>query len=121
MKKEKSNIDHLRAILDELGNHEFGTDPFNEKITEGKEFLDSIEDEVKEMESDFRDDLGNKNEEIAELNSTIRSLEENPETEEYNVGLDTLYIGMKNRNLKIEQQVEAFIESLRRENSVIPA
>lgn len=117
-KKEKTNIDFLRDILNGFAAID------SEKSHEGMEFLDAIQNEIWELseeKTEAADELKKAEEEISDLRSTISNLEDNPDTEEFFVGLDTIYIGYQNRNLKIEQQVESFIQRLQRENSVVPA
>jgi len=54
-----------------------------------------------------------------------KDLKEDEEEVEYDnsdfVGLDTIQWSLENGNLKIQQQVESFIQRLQRENAVVPA
>lgn len=109
MKKEKTNIDHLRKILKDLKYVD------SEKGTEAIEFLDAIEEEIKE-----------KDQEISDIESGVEMEDEDDDKEaEYDnsdfVGLDTINWSLDNGNIAIQQQVESFIERLQRENAVVPA
>jgi len=113
MAKTKSNIDILKGLVSEIANHEFGTDPFNEKIEEIEEFVASVEGE-----------LDDKDSEIRELKETITGLENQAKEleEEYDytitdsfVGLDTIRWELENGNLAIMGKMEDFIASLKKE------
>lgn len=115
-KKEKTNIDFLRDIIKELAYVD------SEKGKEGLEFLDAIDQEMNDSANeDAERELEIAEERIEELEGELDELKEKPDTDEYFVGLDTIYIGYQHGNLKIQQQVESFIERLQRENSVVPA
>lgn len=115
--KGKTNIEHLRDIINGFKVID------SEKGEEALEFVDAIENELQDCggDTDNEKELEKAEERIEELEDEIRELKETPSTEEYFVGLDTVYIGYQNGNLKIQQQVESFIQRLQRENSVVPA
>lgn len=108
--KGKNNIDFLREIIKGF------TVIDSEKAEEAIEFLDAIQNEFWE-----------KGEQIAELKLAAKENEQddNENDQEYDnsdfVGLDTLNWKLDNGNLKIQQQMESFVQRLQRENSVVPA
>lgn len=100
-----TNIEHLKVIL---GNYEL------ENTEEAMEFVEAIEKELEEKDTDI-EDLKN---EYAESD-----MEDEDEKEaEYDnsdfVGLDTINWSLDNGNLVIQQKMEYFIESLRKTNCV---
>lgn len=108
-KKDKTNIDFLREIIDGFKAIDL------EKGEEALEFLNAIQNEFWE-----------KGEQISELQLAAKEEDEDDEKDpEYDnsdfVGLDTLSWKLDNGNIKIQQQMESFIQRLQRENSVVPA
>lgn len=107
-KKENSNIDHLRDIINGFKVID------SEKGQEALEFLEAVEKEIKE-----------KDDEISDLEMMEEPNDPEDKEPEYDnsdfVGLDTLNWSLDSGNLKIQQQVESFIQRLQRENSVVPA
>lgn len=102
---EKSNIQHLRDILKEIEKDDIGEEARNKKFEEAFEFIDAMEEELKdakEKESELEKELESANSEIL--------LEYNEE----NLGLDTFYWKLKNGNLKLEGEVESFVQRLKR-------
>lgn len=102
MKTAKSNIDHLRDILEKYQL---------EDTTEAKEFLDAIEKE----EIEYKDKISSLKEDMEE--------EEKEEVDLVNsdfVGLDTINWSLENGNLVIQQKMEYFIEALQKQNAVVP-
>jgi hypothetical protein len=101
--KGKTNIDFLRDLINGFKVIDF------EKGEEAIEFLDAIQNELWEA-----------GEEISELKSKVT--EKDPEYDNSDfVGLDTIHWKLDSGNLKIQQQMESFIQRLERENSVVPA
>jgi len=105
---EKSNIEHLKDIIGNFkSTHLLDT-------TEAEEFLDSIEDDIKEMDAEIislkadvmeLEDADDDKEEIELVNSDF-------------VGLDTLNWSLEKGNLRVQQQVENFVLSLKNQYSV---
>jgi len=100
----EENIKHLKDIL-----KAFELDDTSEAM----EFLDAIRDNAWEM-----------NETITDQKRQIEEIE-NKEDEDYvdtansdDVGLDTIHWELANGNLKIQMQMEKFIETLKKQNCV---
>lgn len=104
---EKSNLNHLKDILDGYrSTHLLDT-------TEAEEFLESIGDEMEE-----------KDNEITSLKDEVNELENNDDDKEEIelvnsdfVGLDTINWSLENGNLRVQQQVDNFIISLKKQYS----
>lgn len=105
MKQEKSNIDHLRDIIKRMVH----TDK-----EEALEFLDAIEEEYKDMVPKTEDPDEEEEDDLEE-----EEREPKYAHADY-VMLDTVYWKLENRNIKIEMQMEAFIEGLKKENGLMP-
>lgn len=110
---KKTNLQHLRAVLDELKNP-CGEDFKSEKIEEAIEFVDAAEE----------DDINNKDE-IISLKNKINELEkeigqhedaDTPSFRQDSVGLDTISWFLEKENMVIQQEVEEFIERLKIKN-----
>jgi hypothetical protein len=105
MKKQKTNVEHLRDLINGFKVID------SEKGEEAIEFLDAIQNEMKK-----------KDKKIADLELIEEPNDKEPEYDNSDfVGLDTLNWSLDGGNLKIQQQVESFIQRLQRENCVVPA
>lgn len=108
---EKSNIQHLRDILEGF-NKTHGID-----LTEAHEFLDAAEEEERKSEKALRVK--------SDLEERIRELEDEYEESVYAnedfVGLDTIRWDLQNGNLVVMQQMEGFIARLQHQNAVTPS
>lgn len=104
MKTEKSNIEYLKDIIVifKAQNPAQGEEAF--------EFLEAIEEDLIDKE----DEIIKLGREIDELEKMNHEAFENIDF----VGLDTINWSLDKRNIKIEQQMETFIESLRKQNCV---
>jgi hypothetical protein len=107
MKKQKTNIEHLRDLINGFKVID------SEKGEEALEFLDAIQEEMYKKDKEIED---------LEMMEEPNDTEKEPEYDNSDfVGLDTLNWSLDGGNLKIQQQVESFIERLKRENLVVPA
>lgn len=118
--KKKSNVEYLRAILEELGKEDMGDEYRTEKMNEGFEFVDEIEGDLKDIDN-LGDDIKKLEEENRSLESELSEMEDNPHEEEVFLGLDTLYYRLEKGNLKIQMQLEHWCELVRKQNAVVPA
>lgn len=104
MAKDKTNIEFLHDILEELEL----SDPV--KAAEGKEFLEAIQEDQRDLESQVKQ---------LEQDAAIEDDDEDDEPKYGNedfVGLDTIYWGLKEGNLKIQMQMETFITTMKKVN-----
>jgi len=105
MKKAKTNIEHLRDLLNDFKAID------SEKGEEAIEFLETIHDEIIK-----------KDQEISDLEMIEEPDDREPEYDNSDfVGLDTINWKLDNGNLKIQQQMESFVQRLKKENLVVPA
>lgn len=101
--KNKTNTDHLRELIN--------SDSYSKE--EALEFILAIEDELSECEQELKDEkddcdrLEADNEELQESVSNHTSIF---------LGLDTLHYRLEKGNLKIQQQLENWIDRIKEQN-----
>lgn len=96
---EKSNIQHLRDIIKEL------TLTNTAKQEEASGFLDALQLEIKEKDDEIK----------MQEDGLDKLLEEGPEYENSDdVGLDHINWQLYNGNLRIQQEMENFIQALKK-------
>lgn len=117
--KQKTNVEFLRGILEELGKEDMGTDYRIDKMNQGFEFVDAVEEELKDI-VDLGDDIKKLEEEKRDLESQITEMKDNPDTEKIFLGLDTLHYRLEKGNLKIQMQLEHWAEQVQKQNAVVP-
>lgn len=114
---EKTNIQHLRDIISELGE-EMGTDPRGEKATEGEEFLEALDEEM----TNYKDRISSLEEELAEKESHIRDIEDEDDmTERVDLGMDKLKWELENGNMVLHQEIKEFVSKLRLKYVGVPS
>lgn len=103
MSTEKTNVQHLRDIIETIN-------PSPKKYEEAMEFLDAIEKE----QSEFTDTIDEKDKEITENESKIDELETMIESDEGLEEIDCGYgkIWYKTDNLKLQMYMESLTERL---------
>lgn len=96
----QQNIKHLKDVLAKPESH-----PNEEAL----EFLEAIEEDVRDLQ-----------EEANVAKQELKNFEDEDEEQENKdfVGLDTIKWELVNGNLKVQMQMEKFIESLRQQNCV---
>ena len=105
---DKTNIQCLRSIIKEL------TVSNAAKEEEANEFLDAIEQELKEVD-DKDDEITSLESKLDESAAEIRELEEEADLANVEeLGLDTLRWELDNGNLRIQQEMENFIDVLKK-------
>ena len=117
MVKTKSNIDHIRDII---GKSEFE----NPATTELYEFLDAVEEEITDMGDEIKkleEEVSEKESEIGDLEYKIDQLDDQEFGIEVFLGLDTLRYELRKGNLKIQSQLEHWINQVQKQNAVVPA
>lgn len=107
----KSNVDHLRQILNSIKSQ----GQFIEEMEEAIEFADAMESEISDLEIEVREAQENIETEIQKAKDDVIDFET------YNVGLDKIYIGTENGNIAIEQRIEQFVNRLKRDYAMLPS
>lgn len=101
----KSNIDHIRDII--------GKSQFENPISaELYEFLDAAEEEISDLEQEVK--------ELKKENEAWEAKADDGFGESVYLGLDTLNYELQNGNLKIQIQLDHWIEQVQKQNGVIP-
>lgn len=112
----KSNIDHIRDII---GKSEFES-PL---AIELYEFLDAVEEEITDLNDEvktLKKENSDFESELTEVKEKNEELEDAEMDNEVFLGLDTLRYELVDGNLKIQMQIEHWIEQVQRQNGVIP-
>lgn len=118
MSKEKSNIDHIKGLLEKLKEHDI-LNEYGETFVEIEEFLDTTESQI----DGLKDDIKNLENEGNSKKEDDDEDEDNPEfyiSESVQLGIDKFHWGLSNGNLLVRQQVEHFVGLLRAKHGMIP-
>lgn len=105
MATKKTNIEHLRDIINTWGHDEINV----LDTTEALELLESIDEELVEA-----------NDEVKVLTTKVEEYEneeEENETTEVFLGLDTLHYRLEKGNLKVRLQLEHWINQVKQQNA----
>lgn len=96
----KSNADHLRELIN--------SDSYSKE--EALEFVIAMEEELRNTEEALKD-------EEAEKELLKNEIDNTPRTDKVFLGLDTLHYRLENGNMKISDQLDAWITQIKQENS----
>lgn len=110
----KSNYDHLRDILQDLKDNQWGVDPANGQIEEALEFLENIEqdqlDKIEQLSTELDDAKQEINSAKEDLDDTMKDYHT------IDLGLDTMYVKLEKGNLRITSQLEAWVNQVKKQN-----
>jgi len=111
MKKEKSNIDHLRDLL---------KDVVHANKEEVFEFLEAAEYEIDELKNE-KTKLQEELDDLESLGSSDDDEDEEDDFNSENLGLDTFNWKLDHGNIVIEEHIQAFVTQMKRKYAMLPA
>lgn len=103
-----NNIEHLRSIIKHYASTGIDT-------TEAEEFIDAVEDEYNDKVAGLEAENDTLQTELDDLKDQ-EDQEDQEETISVFLGLDTLHYRLEQGNLRIQQQLEAWINNIKKQN-----